>query len=154
MLKTSASVISCWVGLSWVNVRNLGWSADGMALCYICCCIFVECLYCQTHKHTHTFNGLFSRTTWVLAGTRKVNHSGFYWSKRRQSVSGISWTICQSFAPHSRQITMPVPHHSIFYGPNALPGAQPTVSKHWRQPVLSDNYIIFILRLLVLCALV
>jgi len=46
--------------------------------------------------------------------------------------SGISWTICKSFAPHSRQITMPVPHHSIFYGPGALPDAQPTVSKHWR----------------------
>jgi len=27
---------------------------------------------------------------------------------------GISWTICKSFAPHSRQITMPVPHHSVF----------------------------------------
>jgi len=36
----------------------------------------------------------------------------------------------QSFAPHSRQITMPIPHHSIFYGPDALPDAQPTVSKH------------------------
>ena len=24
-------------------------------------------------------------------------------------------------------------HHSIFYGPDALPDAQPTVSKHWRQ---------------------
>jgi len=33
-------------------------------------------------------------------------------------------------APHSRQITMPVPHHSIFYGPDALPDTQPTVSKH------------------------
>jgi len=31
--------------------------------------------------HTHTFNGLFSRTTRVNR-TRNVNHSGFYWSKR------------------------------------------------------------------------
>jgi len=30
--------------------------------------------------------------------------------------SGISWTICKSFAPHSRQITMPTPHHSVFTG--------------------------------------
>jgi len=29
--------------------------------------------------------------------------------------NGISWTICKSFAPHSRQITTPVPHHSIFF---------------------------------------
>jgi len=32
-------------------------------------------------------------------------------------------------APH-RQITMPVPHHSFSYKPDALPDAQSTVSKH------------------------
>ena len=63
----------------------------------------------------HSFNGLFSRTTWVTS-TRKVNHSGFYWSKRWWGGSSISWTICKSFAPHSRQITMPVPQHSVFTG--------------------------------------
>jgi len=40
------------------------------------------------------------------------------------SGSGISWAICMS-APRSRQITMPVPHHSVFYRPDALPAAQP-----------------------------
>ena len=40
--------------------------------------------------------------------------SGFYWSKRWWGDSGISWTICKSFAPRSRQITKPVPHHSVF----------------------------------------
>ena len=34
------------------------------------------------------------------------------------------------FASQSRQITMPAPHHSVFYRPDALPAAQPTVSKH------------------------
>jgi len=29
--------------------------------------------------------------------------------------------------------TMPTPHHSIFYKPDALPDAQTTASKHWRQ---------------------
>jgi len=43
----------------------------------------------------------------------------------------ISWTICKSFAPCSRQITTPVPHHSSFNRLDALPVAQPTVSKHW-----------------------
>ena len=38
----------------------------------------------------------------------------------------------QSFAPRSRRITTPAPHHSILYQPDALPDAQ-TVSKHWRQ---------------------
>jgi len=46
--------------------------------------------------------------------------------------SGISWTTCKQSAPHSRQITMPIPHHFI-YRLDALPDAQPTVSKHWRQ---------------------
>ena len=45
---------------------------------------------------------------------------------------GISWAICKS-APRSRQITTPAPHHSVFYRPDALPAAQPTASKHWRQ---------------------
>jgi len=31
--------------------------------------------------------------------------------------SGISWTICKSFAHRScRQTTTPVPHHSVFTG--------------------------------------
>ena len=51
------------------------------------------------------------------ASTRRVNHSGFYWSKRWWGGSGISWTIYKSFAPRSRQITMPlVPHRSVFTG--------------------------------------
>jgi len=59
---------------------------------------------------THPFNGLFSRKTWV-SWRQKGNHSGFYWSNRWWGGSGISWTICKSFVPRSRQITMPVPHH-------------------------------------------
>ena len=45
------------------------------------------------------------------------------------SGRGISWAMCKS-APRSRQITMPPPHHSIFYRPDALPATQPTASKH------------------------
>jgi len=46
---------------------------------------------------------------------------------KQETVSGISWAICKS-APHSRQITMPAPHHSVFYRPDALPVAQPMFS--------------------------
>jgi len=35
---------------------------------------------------------------------------------RFRDGSGISWTICKQSAPHSRQITTPTPHHSIFTG--------------------------------------
>ena len=47
------------------------------------------------------------------------------------SGSGISWARCKS-APRSRQTPTPAPHHSVFYRPDALPAAQPTVSKHWK----------------------
>jgi len=68
----------------------------------------------HTHTHararTHTFNGPFSRTTgsnvkpiWLLLKQETV------------SGSGISWAMCKS-ASRSRQITMPVPHHSFFTG--------------------------------------
>jgi len=40
--------------------------------------------------------------------------------------SGISWTICKQSALCSRQITPSL----NFYRPDALPDAQPTVSKH------------------------
>jgi len=42
--------------------------------------------------------------------------------------SGISWTICKSHAPRSRQIKMPAHHHSVFLQPGALPATQPTNS--------------------------
>ena len=41
----------------------------------------------------------------------------------------LGHTVCKS-AYCSRQITTPTPHHSVFYRPDALPAAQPTVSKH------------------------
>jgi len=64
----------------------------------------------------HLFNGhigLFSRTTWV-SRHQKGRPFWIYWSKRWRGGSGISWTICKSFAPCPRQITTPVPHHSVF----------------------------------------
>ena len=83
----------------------------------------------NTHTHTHTrlaalFPGL---PRW--AGTRKVKPIRILLEQETVSGSGISWAICKS-APRSRQITTPAPHHSVFYMPDALPAAQPTVSKH------------------------
>jgi len=43
--------------------------------------------------------------------------------------------VCACMHVCSRQITMPAPHHSVFYRPDALAAAQPTASKHWRQIV-------------------
>ena len=66
------------------------------------------------------------------AGTRKeVKPIRILLKQETVSGTGISWAICKS-APHSRQVTMPAPHRSVFYRPVALPATQPTVSKHWR----------------------
>jgi len=45
----------------------------------------------------------------------RENQSGFSLKQETVSGSGISWAICKS-ASRSRQITTPVPDHSVFYG--------------------------------------
>ena len=36
---------------------------------------------------------------------------------------------------------MPAPKHLVFYRPDALPAAQPTESKHWRQKYNMQNIL-------------
>ena len=82
-----------------------------------------------THTHIHLtalFPGLPG-----CAGTRKVKPIWILLKQETVSGSGISWAICKS-ASRSRQITMPAPHCSVFYRPDALPATQPTASKYWR----------------------
>ena len=87
----------------------------------------------MTHTHTHTHTRLTALFLGLpgWAGTRKVKPIWTLLEQETVSGSGISWAICKS-APRSRQITTPASHHSVFYRPDALPAAQPTVSKHWR----------------------
>jgi len=61
--------------------------------------------------------------------TRKVKPIWILLKQETLGGSGISWTICKS-APCFRQVTMPAPHHSVFYRLDALSAAQPTASKH------------------------
>ena len=75
------------------------------------------------------------RHVWACPRMTHTRLMAFFWILLKQetvSGSGISWAICKS-ARCSRQITMPAPHYSVFYRPDALPAAQPTASKHWRQ---------------------
>jgi len=84
---------------------------------------------CQnTHTHTRLTALCPGLPRW--AGTRKIKPMWILLKQETVSGSGISWAICKS-APRCRHITMPVPHHSVFYRPDALPAAQPTVSKHY-----------------------
>jgi len=64
-----------------------------------------------------------------FVSTRKVKLIWILLKQETVSGSDISWAICKS-APRSRQITMPAPHRSVFYRPDALPATQPTASKH------------------------
>ena len=62
--------------------------------------------------HTHSFNGPFSGTNRVSQYQKgKTNLS---LKQETVSGSGISWAICKSTSC-SRQITMPVPHYSVFF---------------------------------------
>ena len=82
-------------------------------------------------RHTHTFNGPFAGTTRVSQYQKGKTNLDIWILLKQERVSGssISWAIYKS-APHSRQITVPAP--LSFYRPDAIPAAQPTVSKHWR----------------------
>jgi len=79
--------------------------------------------------NTHTpFNGPFSGTTqvsWYQKGKTNLDFT----EARDSECQWHQLAICKS-APRSRQITMPAPHHSVFYRPDALPAAQQTASKH------------------------
>ena len=90
---------------------------------------YKEFYHTITHTHTHTrLTALFPGLPgW--AGTRKVKPIWILLKQETVNGSDISWAIGKS-APRSREITMPAPHHSVFYRPDALPATQPTVSKH------------------------
>ena len=74
------------------------------------------------------------------AGTRKVKPIWILLKQETVSGSGINWAICKS-APSSRQITLSSTPPLSFYRPDALPAAQPTASKHWRQKYNSQKSI-------------
>ena len=80
------------------------------------------------YTHTHPFNGPLSGTTQVSLyqkGKTNLDFTGARDSEWQWHQLGM----CKS-ALCSREITMPAPHHSVFYRPDALPAAQPTASKH------------------------
>ena len=89
--------------------------------------------HAHVHAHAHTHKHLIAICPGLpgWAGTRKVKPIWILLKQETVSGSDISWAICKS-APRSRQITTPAPHHSDFYRLDALPAAQPTVSKHRR----------------------
>jgi len=90
----------------------------------------------STHTHTHPFNGPLSGTSQVSRYQKGKTNLDFIGTV---SGSGIGWAICKS-THRSRQITTPVPDHSVFYRPDALSAAQPTASKHRRRQAEGDTH--------------
>jgi len=73
----------------------------------ICLC-FSHAL--NSNTHTHPFNCPISGTTRV--GRYQKCKTNLDFTEARDSEC-VSWAICKS-ASHSRQITTPAPHHSVF----------------------------------------
>ena len=94
----------------------------------------ISCLI--KHIHTQQYRTYLCRTYTHLmaffpglpgwAGTRKVKPIWILLKQETVSGSDISWDICKS-ASRSRQITMPVPHHSSFLQ-TGCPSCRPTNS--------------------------
>jgi len=64
-------------------------------------------------RHTHTRLTALRPGLPGWAGTRKVKPIWILLKQETASGSDISWAVCKS-APHSRQITTPAPHRSVF----------------------------------------
>ena len=131
----SGKQVSC-INLCAFNVclewQHIGTSA-ARRLCSVCWLEHEECyswywqVTCRWKVHTHTclmalFLGL---PGWAVPEGK----TDLDFTEARVSGSGINWAICKS-ASHSRQYPTT---QKFFYRPNAVPAAQPTASKHWRQ---------------------
>ena len=84
------------------------------------------------------FSGLFSRTTWV---SRHQKGKPF-WILLEQEMIGWQWhqldhmqIICTLLQTHNYASTSPL----SFHRPDALPAAQPTVSKQWMHQLAIQN---------------
>ena len=86
-------------------------------------------IHLRAPLHTHPFNGPLSGTTQVSRYQKGKNQSGFYWSKRQWVAVASAVQVCTSLQSDNHASTPPL----SFYRPDALPAAQPTASKHWRQ---------------------
>jgi len=88
------------------------------------------CTHAHTHTHTHTFNDPFSGTTQVSRYQKGKTNLDFTeaWDNERQWHQLGYMQVCTLLQTDNHTSTPPL----CFYRPDALPAAQPTVSKHWR----------------------
>jgi len=142
----------CWDGWSSLSCAVISWTeclfASGRNKSFVSVHIANFVMLATVLKwhctHTHTRLTAFFPGLPRLAGTRKVKPIWILLKQETVSGSIIYWATCKS-ASRSRQITTPAPHHSVFYRPDALPAAQPTESKHWRDWKGNDIVVLCIM---------
>ena len=84
--------------------------------------------FCSSYTHRHPFNGPLSGTTQVSQYQKGKTNLDF-----TEADSGWQWhqlghmQVCTSLQTDDHTSTPPL---LCFYRPDALPAAQPTVSKH------------------------
>ena len=94
----------------------------------------------RTHTHTHPFNG-------PLSGSTRV--SRYQKGKTNLDFTGARDSEWQWHQLGDRQVctSLQIDNHTstsllkFFYRPDAIPAAQPTVSKHWRHFYFFSNEI-------------
>jgi len=112
------------------RVRGASLSPQAQAYSVVTSLDTVTCSHKSSVKTTHPFNGPLSVTTQVSRYQKDKNNLDF--TEARDSE--WQWhqlghmQICTSLQTNTNASTPPV----VFYRPDALPAAQPTVSKHWR----------------------
>jgi len=79
-------------------------------------------------KHTPVYWPLFQGNLGKPVPERLNQSETMGWQSHQLDHMQI---ICTSLQTDT--VTMPAPHHSIFYRPDVLPDIQPTVSKHSRR---------------------
>jgi len=92
-----------------------------------------------SNTYQHSFNGFFSSTNWISWHQKGKT----CWILMKQEMMRWQWhqldhvqIICTLLQTDNHA----GPYNSIFYRPDALPDAQPTVSEHWRQNIqFKDN---------------
>jgi len=81
--------------------------------------------------HTHTSVLRPSDFVWDYPGELLPEPIRILLKQKTVSGSNIAEPYANLHLAQTDTATMPAPHHSVFYRPDALVATQPTVSKHW-----------------------
>jgi len=132
-----------WDGVTSTNERRL-WLHNKTRPIFRCSSCSSSCCCCSqaytSANNTHPFNGPLSRTIQVSRYQKSKPNLDF--TEARDSE--WQWhqlghmQVCTSLQTENHASNPPL----SFYRPDALPAAQPTASKHWRQNTAANNWLL------------